>query len=338
MQANYKQNTRDAYAWDIARLRKMRDSLLKSDELAEEELGIINSLIADKLTVDKALAEKKDFDEIYRNDVQAIHLDYFDFLPSIMGYVDENFDKVMPNLFPLKKLAIDHVELVDLLFDFFEELDKNWFNIFYKLCADENFIAFSENPSFSVYFPNSQTWICNVKQTGTIAEASDLAHEFGHGIQDVIGKKKKLYTPDTILVELFPLLMERLFLDYLKRHGYAEDQCDQHLLLTFNSIINEASSVATKYEITNMLPTMSNIRNLRRVLRRKLDVNMSDEELMELFATSAKKEIHYVMPYIVANNLYNIYLQDRDLFVHHVNKLLNAKDNTIEVAQKLNVM
>ena len=38
MQANYKQNTRDAYAWDIARLRKMRDSLLKSDELAEEEL------------------------------------------------------------------------------------------------------------------------------------------------------------------------------------------------------------------------------------------------------------------------------------------------------------
>jgi hypothetical protein len=48
--------------------------------------------------------------------------------------------------------------------------------------------------------------------------------------------------------------------------------------------------------------------------------------------------MHYVLPYIVAMNLYKMYQEDKDLFIRNVNKLLNANENMVEVATELKIM
>ena len=338
MQVNIMQNSEDILTWDINKLRRLRDSLVKDGSISPDELKVIDCLLEDKQSVHDAMVEKPDFSKTYGDDVRTIHLDYFRYMDQIGEFATENYEKYVATLPAFKQIDLRHGEMVDILFDFFQELDKNWFNIFYKLYTDDNYIAFSELPSFSMYFTKPQAWICNVHGSDTIMECSDLAHEFGHGIQDVIAKQKTVYSPDTVLVEMFPMLMQRLFLDYLKKHGIEEEQCDLALMTTFNSIVNEASSLITKLEITALIPNMSNARNLKRVLSREFETPMTTEELSELFAISAKREIHYVLPYIVANNLYQVYLKDPELFVNQVNKLLNAKNNMVETAKELKLM
>ncbi len=324
-------------AWDVNRLRDLRKNLVKSGQLSQDELSVIDCLIEDDMAIRAALEERPDFSKLYSDEVKTIHLDYYSYLEPIFNFVDENCTKASDNITPLGQIQLERSEMVDILFDFFQELDKNWFNIFYKLYTDDNnFIAFSNNPSFSMYTPS--TWICNVNENGTMKECSDLAHEFGHGIQDVISNKKNVYSPETVLIEMFPMLMQTLFVDYLKKHGIETEQCNLELMHTFNSIINEAGSLVTKFEITELLPNISNARNLKRVIIRELGMDFSQEDLISLFSVSAKREMHYVLPYIVAMNLYKMYQEDKDLFIRNVNKLLNANENMVEVATELKIM
>ena len=331
-------NETDPFMWDVERLKTIRNSIVKSGQMKEEELAIIDCLIEDELAVEKVVDERKPFDELYSDDVRTIHLDYFHFLEPIMGYVDSNFQNITA-LKPYKETILSRDEMIELLFDFFHELNEKWFNNIYGLYnGDNSYIVFSENPSFSLYYPNVDSWVCNINKTGTIRECSDLAHEFGHGIQDSINENSNVYSPENILIEMFPMLMQTLFMDYLKKHGIEVEQCDTELFNTYNSIVNQASSIVTKYQITDLVPNISNVRNLKRVLTRSWGTDITTAELTELFSESAKREMHYVLPYIVASNLYELYKKDQDLFMYYVNTILSEKEDKIEVVKQLHLM
>ena len=331
-------NETDPFMWDVERLKTIRNSIVKSGQMKEEELAIIDCLIEDELAVEKVVDERKPFDELYSDDVKTIHLDYFHFLEPIMGYVDNNFQNITA-LKPYKETNLSRDEMIELLFDFFQELNEKWFNNIYGLYnGDNSYIVFSGNPSFSLYYPNVDSWVCNINKTGTIRECSDLAHEFGHGIQDSITESSNVYSPENILIEMFPMLMQILFMDYLKKNGIEVEQCDTELFNTYNSIVNQASSIVTKYQITDLVPNISNVRNLRRVLTRSWGTDITTDELTELFSESAKREMHYVLPYIVASNLYELYKKDQDLFMHYVNTILSEKEDKIEVVKQLHLM
>ncbi len=329
------------FGWDINYFKETLDRLeaLPCSSEVKQECALLQLLI-NLLEVDcyQQVETNDIFSSRYLYDRNVLHEYYADYIGTIFDFYHVNMEMETDTI-KLADFQPDYEEILNLLMDFFRKLDKDW----YLLCQNlykirYSAISFQSIPSFSAFLPEANIWIANIKSSHSISVAVDLAHEFAHGIGDQLHHDIQKYSPENILLELFPLLCQSLFIDYLIKIKYYPDEAKKFKKHVNQSILNQAEEICFKFNISQLFPTIKNARNLSRVIKRELNMSISKDELMVMYNQSVAHNIHYVYPFIICNELLSLVYEDFDYFKYATKILMKENEDVVDTIRKLKLM
>lgn len=329
-----------SYEWDLQKLRKAKVILFnKKDKTKEEidELTYLDRFLSNSnLTFSNNTISDKEFSRLYHEDFINLFFNYYSYLSYIFEFYDFNTNNEIQEQY-YEKIGFTEDDILSTVHDFYSGLDKEWFKFFNKIYKERTgLVKFDATRPYSIYFPVSDIWYANLTNTGNISDLVNATHEFGHGIADQIVGVTKGYSAQNIFIELFPMLCQMIFLhendDLALQSEIAKYISNYHKLM-----IDYAEEIKFKYVIANKIPSVSNARNLSRLIKRNLHQSLSKQELINVYSNDIEDVISYVFPFIVCLELLEVYRNDKDLFKYKVNKILTSNDEPLKVLEKLNI-
>lgn len=326
------------YKIDIDRLKDAREVLRQKKRTPEQdrELLFLNNFIDNEDLVNSIILAKTDFQKSYRVDYQLLFNEYFDYLKYVFEFYEKSGDDL--EFKPYEVIVDSYEEVFTAVHDFFKDLDSEWFKLFNNIYKDRfSSVVFSDSRSYSLLFPESNIWIANINSTGTIEDYVNTTHEFAHGIADQICGRVKSYSPNNVLLEMFPIMCQLLFL-YTNKKFRNQIEVNNCMTNYLKIMLDYAEEVKFKYNIAHHFNNVSNARNLSRLIKKTWGVNMTKQDVLSSYNHTVAENICYVFPYLVAMDLINLYSQDKDLFKYKVNKILSSNDHPLELINKLSIV
>lgn len=324
------------YKWNIEKLKSIRNALHYKKRTPEEEkeYQLLLSLLACGDTIEGfAFEEAASFSDVFKSEFVTLFLDYYQFLPYIFEYYNGvNLDLDVQKL---AQIEMSEDDILANVHDFYRDLDQEWLTYFNKIYRQrKDFLSFESCRPFSVYLSSSGIWIANLARTRTVADLVDTVHEYAHGIADQISPGIKAYSPDNILLELFPIVCQLIYLNQndLPRLRVEITKYINNYLKTMHDFSEE---ILVKFNLAEAFGSVRNARCLSRLVRRTWGINLDKEEARILYATPSEENITYVFPFIVALELLDIYENDPDKFKYLMKQILVAEDAPLDTLKRL---
>lgn len=327
------------YKWDLELLKKAYNNLFfKSDRTTEEEnelrfLGSIldNSASLEGMSYVDDILFKDAFLEEYKTLMDS-YGSYMNYIFDFYNNADTNIEKEK-----FEGFCFNEEEIFTSIHDFYYKLDKNWFYYFNKIYINrEHNISFDKPRSFSHYFPISNIWIANIGRTSTICDFVDGVHEYAHGVADQISNKIKVYSPDNILIEVFPIVCQLIYL-YKNDLKGMQNEVSKYISNYHASMIDFAEEIQVKYNIASTFFHVKNPRNLSRLIKKKWNLTLKKEDIENLYSAPIEENISYVFPFLIAVELLEIYTIDPDLFKYTMNEIMSNDEKPLDLLEKLDI-
>ncbi len=146
--------------------------------------------------------------------------------------------------------------LGEIVASFFASLGPKYFDIYYKtLSNDRIFFNKSFGTGYTIFdYQDSSSYIFVNNNFRTLLSAIVLVHEFGHAFEydyTKYSRKTSLAAKFNVTLETFPLLMELLFLDYLKRIKFNQNEIHKLEEEFYKDIISFTSELRFAFLISN---------------------------------------------------------------------------------------
>ena len=237
---------------------------------------------------------------------------YFNF--DIETFAD--ISSITPEAVQMSELKIPIGIVLGEIHDFFNHLGGEWRNLFNKVYRERtNNLRFSNERSYNFYLPGHDYSYINIQKNDTISIFTDLAHEYGHSIADMM--KYRMYDEENDLypfIELASMFFQFAIGDWLSasREGLDNLVNDERVVMArscgnysnyitylskyLNALNEKGRKVPTKYA--------DFVRGMVRAL------NITKPEVKTSFEKSKKEQYIYVVPYLTALELYYIYKED----------------------------
>ncbi|MBE6156482.1 MAG: hypothetical protein E7161_01930 [Firmicutes bacterium] len=238
------------------------------------------------------------------------------------------------NVSQLKQCSLTPKDILTFTHDFYKSLGSFFFNHFMKIFLRRNdhtmFLPPDAKVSYAgmtLYIPHNNEAFIQIYREYTINDIITSIHEYAHGTSYSINFLN-LFAPHYFYTEIITAFFEMIGADFLSSTFGQE-----------NSTIIKATNHNTMVEIGKVTSHKIDLITAESLLpngyQRNKDLKKVANELLEL--DSAKTEYlfsqenldvdNYIMGYIIAMELYFIYLEDRDKALYILKKMLlqNAK-------------
>lgn len=206
-----------------------------------------------------------------------------------------------------EKIILSDEQLFDLVHSFYrEEANKKIFVDFEKLFKNrrKNFKIYRE-PSFicyadSLYLPYKEQFFSRLNVRNNIRDVAIMAHEFGHGIQQLNNYNQNIFGKNKIFLEIISTFFELICLEHFSKVPEFSKQ----------SIV----SMARYHENTKKDAYFLNLYFASRKENEETPFFESKEKFLEYFSKDGVQiddSFMYCFSYIIAIELYKIFIEDK---------------------------
>lgn len=326
------------YNWNYNTLKRIYFQLKFKERTEDEqrEYLFLETILANGHVIEGiSFVDDSSFQDKFKYETKTLMVDYYDYLAPIFEFYDNTDDEIETMTY--EYIDVSEEELIEAANKFFKSLDENWYQLFLNLYNNRNgTVSFTNARSFSTYFPSNNMWLANITRNNTIQDYVNTIHEFAHGIADQMVPQIKTYSSDNIFIELFPIVLQMIWLY----------ECDEHgLQLEINKYMNNylkimssyAEEIRMKYNIASSFVDVNTPRNLCRLIRRTWGINISKEEVSQTYNNPVEELFNYVFPFLCAIELVDLYRKDKDKFIHTMNRILVSDLKPLEILEKFDI-
>lgn len=233
-----------------------------------------------------------------------------------------DIDSKQLNLNPNSKLYIIRKnEILDLLHDFFKNATTPEFDkIFSKIVSLKNICVFSDDSvtfdGDSIYLPYYEEQYMRFNYSFNFNDAVTGAHESGHGIEQYLNPASSLYFG--LFDEVISTFFEFLFANYYTNSpDFSEDSITCSALQFYRNNYT-ASRLLDDFYLVKQVEPKGN-RTLEESVRYYIRKNK--KFVRDVLNSNTLNDFPYMIGYLIAIELYYIYLQDRDKAFYLVKKI-----------------
>lgn len=329
--------TESKYKWNKDTLKEAYNKLFFKEDRTEEEeneLHFLECILDNSVTLDgMSFVDDIEFAEAFDEEAKTLMSDYTQYLSFIFDFYDNADPDIEQEKF--EGFLFSEDDILASVHDFYYKLDKTWFNYFINIFKDrKDNLSFDKSRSFSHYFPKSDIWLANINRTYSIGDYVDGVHEYAHGIADQITGKIKVYSPNNILIEVFPIVCQLIYLYKNDLRGM-QPEVSKYINNYYATMINYAEEIKTKYNIAATFFHVKNPRNLSRLIKKAWNLSLKKEDIVSLYATPIEENINYVFPFLVAVELLELYTLDPELFKYTANKIITSDKDPLSLLDDL---
>ncbi len=228
----------------------------------------------------------------------------------------------------ITRMEFSNEELVELMHDFYKNgTDKETYENFLKLYNPNHLkIMRDSNTDFyanSFYLPYYKELYVQEKPLGEFTDLSTLCHEYGHGIQNINNFDYLVLYRNKLFIEIVSTFFENLCTDYYTVRGNhqeaaANTQADR---LSFMKMLNDDTcELIYLYETLEVDKIDKN--ELRKRIKELMSISEDKENAIDLYRAQAHINPMYVFGYLVSNELYMIYLKDKEKAFYLLSKIM----------------
>lgn len=237
--------------------------------------------------------------------------------PTINSFVCDNSPLI---LFEEKPCNFSNKELIELTFDFYRSTDIKTFNIFNEIYKkSKNLIYFSKLKrnqnlhGLTTYSYLFDTSYITVFKNGKYIDLKAIIHEFGHAINNTLNFNIELHKSYEEIVSTF---FELISQEYFENIGM--EQATINRLNDYEKKKNHIKDIQTilqiyKYLSNHDYPFLKSETILH---------NYNKNELNELFLNFNFEYYIYTTGFIVAVNLFLIYIKDKEYALYLLYKII----------------
>ena len=324
--------------WNYNSIKKLYDELKdkKRTDDEEKEFLFVEAFMSNNASIEGfSFDEGLDFETAYKSEARTILFDYHSYLEDIFAFYDMGDDSL--EFKPYDRLEFTTDDLLNEADNFFKNLNDDWYKLFLNLikCKDTT-ICFAAQRSFSCFFPSSDFWIANIKIDDTIQSYVDTIHEFAHGIADQMVRELRSYNSDNILIELFPMVCQMIWL-YDCDNLDLQHEITKYISNYFKIMQDYAEEIRMKYNIAISFVGVKTPRNLSRLIKKNWDIKISREEIEAIYASPVEELFNYVYPFIISLELFEIYKNNKEDFFKIMNEIVITEKKPREVLNAYNL-
>ena len=250
------------------------------------------------------------------------HIDSIDSIAEKLEQIDANgnFD------FLNTGATISNVEILSLVDKFYQQFDKELYDYFLEVYRDrENYLRFlslKENDNCktdgnTLFIDGVRKNFITIYETTPISTFECTVHEYGHAIANLINPEVAYADREDFFAEVASIFPELVAL-YENNGNFDEIQILYSLYSTLVTYVNNAEYLCLHTPVINAWSDNKHI--MGSIFFDELDKNydIDDECFEEILSTTIEDQGVYVISYVVALELFNIYKRDKkkalDLF------------------------
>lgn len=303
--------------WNIRNIKKQ---LNNCKNRTDKDFSLDVNLLDELLNGDIKPFGKVDFMTGFNHD-KKILTEYRDFYEPIRELGNIRYIEPIRKVSALSFIQMPYNELLSFTHDFFMSLNPEWANLFNKVYSErKNNLKFSESRSYSIFVPGIQYSYINIEKKDSVEDFFNIIHEYTHTIVDLL-KYRYTYDCGYPFVELPSLFSELVAKDLiLETYSGLDKEVKDYMLASLRTCINYANELVEEFNYFNSIPKLKNeddvIKNIQRTL------HLDKKAARALVSQSVIEKICYVIPIMVAIELYYIYKIDPEKCFYILNKLI----------------
>lgn len=255
---------------------------------------------------------------------------FLDRIDIISDIISSNYGDV-DYLTSLTGTTITEEESISMTYEFYKAFDKELFS-FFEIVYDDRFdtLRFISNDeekkkSFgnTIFLDGVKKNFISVVSIGGLSKYFSLVHEYGHAISNLINSERVYANNDDFFLEVAALFPECVAMyELYKNVGNIDAAYEQYTnLITF---INYANFLTLHSPILNLWSENNYVMSKKFFKELEELYNIDEEVFGSALEATLEEEGVYVLSYIVAIELLNIYKKDK-------NKALELYKNFIRI-------
>lgn len=242
--------------------------------------------------------------------------------------------KAIPNTPKLKTSSLSPKDLLDLTHDFYKSLNSFFFGHFMQNFYRRNdHIKFTpQNINYKydgvcIFIPHTNEAFIEIIRNYTLEDVVKVIHEYGHATGYSINFLNRFY-PNLYYTEIISLFFELISADFLG-NIFGQDKSTIIKAINHNTMSELAKITSFKIDLITAESLLPNGYNRNKDIKQTAQILLDLDSLKTeyLFADENLEISDYTIGYIIAIELYFIYLEDKDRALHILKKIIlyNAK-------------
>lgn len=323
---------------DLIDLKNKYNALLKKTDDATEELKIIDTLGSINTVLDSMNPISKRFfgnsKESHKTVIETdlLFLRYYGlFAPYLRMFAQDNRYLDDRNT-DLERLNDSSFKLFTTITDFYKGTNAFFANKYMSLIEGDSLrlrMLSAKNKEAGCTFPILGTKIVymTMSRVNSLQDYLTLAHEMGHGVAYYINPEDMMDDDRMMYSEAISIFFETIANDYVAARDDKQKDGLSIKIETFNDYLHTARMVCAMMDALSML-TSRELNNRKKITRFLEEYSCCDKDDIEFLLTNPFSEMFkYVSSYLVAVELYLIYLNDKDNALNLLRKM-----TTVEVS------
>lgn len=270
--------------------------------------------------------------DVIRDDIIKQRL-YFSYFPLIKKFRDDMDGAIIELQDNLQKINTSQAKIVTVTTDFYHQFKGPFRETYDTLSSSFRNRLYFRKPNrnelyggntYSVYGTN-EVFIETIK-ANTVQDYISLIHESSHGItcklnQDIMWDWSKY-----CLIEVDSLFFEMIGTGYVSRINNVLEDGIKTKIATFKDHLYSADIICSKLEMYSKLST-KDLKNRRTVARfYKKEIGYDKTLTFDAMYSRIQEYMHYVISYLIAIELYMIFINDQDKALDLLYKIVMLKD------------
>lgn len=291
------------------------------------DLSILETLINEDITPHELL---DDFKSQLREDIYSI-IRYGNFMIDIDEFSRVNRFINLNNITDLmyKEYTLD--EFHSIMNEVFK-IDKTYLKIFNNIYKEnKDNLKFTDKRSYSIYFDTLKYSYINIRLNNNIEDVFNITHEYSHTISDSIRYHR--YLEEYPFIEIMPNFMFFVTKDELLKDDSLSKDIGNVEATDFDVVNLYAKDLVKECLYLTDIESIKRRKDIIKYISKKF--NQKKTYIMELFKQSTLEKFTYVIPYLVALELYKEYKIDKESAIYKLNKIITLDDNLEDYYKEL---
>lgn len=243
-------------------------------------------------------------------------------------------DQTISNVPLLKKVSLNPKDILTLTHDFYKSLNPFFFGNFMQNFYRKNdhicFLPQNDKSNIdgqTLFIPHRNEAFIEIFRCYTLNDVLTTFHEYGHATSYTINYLNR-FDMHYLYNEIITLFLELIGADFLETQ-FGQNTATTLKAINHNTMIELGKITTNKIELIEAENILSNgyskNKDLKRIARELLNLDSAKTE--DLFNEENLEIVDYNIGYIIAIELYYIFLEDKDKALFILKKLLlqNAK-------------
>lgn len=321
----------------LLKKRSQYKKLLKRCCNPEEEIKLLNTLYSIEYVLDFMYSTEEESEKISFKDIRYNESDYFSYYRELVPYIS-NFAKKFSqdDFFEFRTLKHYNLSKDDILATtsmFYNSLDNRFSKPFNRMFEkNKQWIRYSKDNDTCYTFPiyNTNIVLMLLGCFNTIEDYATTSHEYGHGI-DISYNQAEIEALDRIpFAEVVSIFMEMINGQFLDEQCFSPKELLNYDINSFTKYLELGIIANEKNNITDMFNSSKLFSNKQAIKYLKDKVHMEDFGIEQVLYDPISEQFPYVISYLVAIELYLIYLEDKDEALNIVYNFMKMKECSIE--------